>query len=161
MADIQTGMEGLPLIVERMKHNVDAAGRALGETNVRALMEAMRGLLIDIDAVRTIVATRGATSGGPDDGREPGLEIDAAHRVATFQGVKLALTRAEFDLLLLLVSRAASVVRYDELAQRAPGERDGNLQLRVRQRIHHLIRKLGPGGYLIKNVRGIGYKLTA
>lgn len=90
-----------------------------------------------------------------------GIRIDPGGRRATCYGKPIKLTRKEFDLLALLVSRAGHLLRvpylletiwgYDPAQYNNPGT--------VEVHISHLRKKLGPkcGKYIV-NVVGHGYK---
>ena len=85
------------------------------------------------------------------------IEIDA-HRV-TRDGVEIALTAKEFQILELLVARAGRVVTRDLLASTAwvvPEQVDDNL---LDAHLGHLRQKLEAGGgrRIIHTVRGVGF----
>ncbi len=91
-----------------------------------------------------------------------GLQVDAGMRTATLDGHDLALTDAEFDLLLVLMLHAGRLVTRDELSRHLRGlpynGRDRSIDLRVVR----LRQKLGDDARrprFIRNVRGEGYLL--
>lgn len=91
-----------------------------------------------------------------------GLQVEAGARTATLNGRDLALTDAEFDLLMVLMLHAGRLVTRDELSFRLRGlphdSRDRSLDLRVAR----LRQKLGDDARrprFIRSVRGEGYLL--
>jgi DNA-binding response OmpR family regulator len=86
-----------------------------------------------------------------------GVVLDPAARVVTNEGLPVALSAREFDLLLALMLNAGRVLSREQLEQHLYGwgqEVDSNA---VEVHVHHLRRKLGAG--LIQTVRGVGYML--
>ncbi|ODV12884.1 MAG: DNA-binding response regulator [Rubrivivax sp. SCN 70-15] len=86
-----------------------------------------------------------------------GVVLDPAARVVTNEGVPVALSAREFDLLLALMLNAGRVLSREQLEQHLYSwgqEVDSNA---VEVHVHHLRRKLGTG--LIQTVRGVGYML--
>tara|TARA_R110000823_G_scaffold27609_9_gene80372 strand:- start:1872 stop:2573 length:702 start_codon:yes stop_codon:yes gene_type:complete len=86
--------------------------------------------------------------------------ISPADRSATFDGVDLNLTSAEFSVLQLLVSNAGSVVDKETLSQQALGRAltayDRSIDVHV-SKIRRKLAELG-GDDLIISVRGVGYQ---
>jgi DNA-binding response OmpR family regulator len=86
-----------------------------------------------------------------------GLVLDPAGRSVTEDGVAVALSGREFDLLHALVLNAGRVLSREQLEQHLYSwgrEVDSNA---VEVHVHHLRRKLGRT--LIQTVRGVGYLL--
>ena len=91
------------------------------------------------------------------------LQIDCAHRRVDLNGKAVALTGAEFDVLLLLVRSAGKVLSREEIAEAALGRPIGFLDRSIDNHISNLRRKLGTHvGEVerIQNVRGAGYVYT-
>jgi DNA-binding response OmpR family regulator len=91
------------------------------------------------------------------------LEIDRKQRRVLRSGQGVALTGAEFDVLLFLVRSAGTVLSRDEIAEAALGRRIGFLDRSVDNHISNLRKKLGTHvGQVerIRNVRGAGYVYT-
>ena len=86
--------------------------------------------------------------------------ISPADRSATFDGVDLNLTSAEFSVLQLLVSNAGSVVDKETLSQQALGRAltayDRSIDVHV-SKIRRKLAELG-GDDLIISVCGVGYQ---
>jgi two-component system response regulator CpxR len=99
----------------------------------------------------------------PDVFQLADLEIDRKQRRVLRSGEDVALTGAEFDVLLFLVRSAGTVLSRDEIAEAALGRPLGMLDRSVDNHISNLRKKLGtPAGQVerIRNVRGAGYVYT-
>lgn len=90
------------------------------------------------------------------------LELLPSARVAQVAGAPVELTTAEYDLLLVLVQRAGTVVARDELARLVLGRRLSAYDRAIDMHVSNLRKKLGDGprGERIKTVRNAGYILT-
>lgn len=91
------------------------------------------------------------------------LQIDCGQRRAVRDGAAVALTGAEFDILLLLVHSAGKVLSRDEIAEAALGRAVGFFDRSIDNHISNLRKKLGSHvGKVerIQNVRGAGYVYT-
>lgn len=88
------------------------------------------------------------------------LEIHTGTRSILQQGQEVALTGAEFDILLLLISSAGEVVSRDDIAQQALGRNIAPFDRSVDNHVSNLRKKLGAqynGIERIRSVRGNGY----
>ena len=87
------------------------------------------------------------------------LRIDPVARVATLAEHELTLTGKEFALLEALLRRPGAVLSRDRLEESLYGwgEEIGSNAIEVH--LHNLRRKLGP--HVIKNIRGVGYRISA
>ncbi len=88
------------------------------------------------------------------------LAIDVASRRATLDGVMLALTTYEFDLLRVLVQRPGRVLSREQLVELVRGSADEAFDRSIDVHISHLRKKLGDdprNPRLLKTVRGVGY----
>ena len=87
------------------------------------------------------------------------LRIDPVARVATLAERALTLTGKEFALLEALLRRPGAVLSRDSLEESLYGwgEEVGSNAIEVH--LHNLRRKLGP--HVIKNIRGVGYRICA
>jgi two-component system, OmpR family, response regulator CpxR len=91
------------------------------------------------------------------------LRIDCGQRRVVRDGGEIALTGAEFDILLLLVRSAGKVLSRDEIAEAALGRPIGFSDRSIDNHISNLRKKLGTHvGHVerIQNVRGTGYVYT-
>lgn len=87
-----------------------------------------------------------------------GLALDPARHVASIDGQPLELTARQFAVLYALMDPPGHVVTRTQLEEKLYGWNDEVGSNTVDVFIHHLRRKLGAD--FIKNVRGVGYKLT-
>lgn len=88
------------------------------------------------------------------------LELNPAAREVTLSGQALALTTAEYELLLFLAERAGQVVSRDDIMQGLRGLEFDGLDRAIDARISRLRRKIGDDADTpsrIKTVRGQGY----
>jgi two-component system, OmpR family, response regulator CpxR len=91
------------------------------------------------------------------------LQIDCAQRSVVQDGRAIALTGAEFDILLLLIRSAGKVLSRDEIAEAALGRPIGFFDRSIDNHISNLRKKLGSHfgqAERIQNVRGAGYVYT-
>jgi DNA-binding response OmpR family regulator len=91
------------------------------------------------------------------------LRIDCGKRRVVRDGREVAVTGAEFDILLLLVRSAGKVLSREEIAETALGRPIGVFDRSIDNHISNLRKKLGahPGDVArIQNVRGAGYVYT-
>ncbi len=87
------------------------------------------------------------------------LEIDENKFEVYVQGKKVALTSTEFKILKKLASKKGWVFSRDKLLDYLWGHDKIVIDRTIDVHIKHLRAKLGKAGRLIKNVRGVGYKL--
>ena len=87
------------------------------------------------------------------------VTLDPVTREATLKGKPVTLSSREFALLSALIERPSAVLSRAQLEERLYGWGDEVESNAVEVHIHHLRRKLGAN--LIRNVRGLGYTLSA
>lgn len=85
--------------------------------------------------------------------------IDLARHEVKAGGGKVELTPTEFNILRMLASRKQRVFTRDQILDYLWGKEKIVVDRTVDVHIRHLREKLGRAGRLIKNVRGVGYKL--
>jgi DNA-binding response OmpR family regulator len=87
-----------------------------------------------------------------------GITLDPSSRVVTREGQEVSLTAKEFLILEVLLRRHGTVLSREKLEEAIYGwgEEVGSNALEVH--LHNLRRKLG--GDVIRNVRGVGYKIA-
>lgn len=86
------------------------------------------------------------------------LELDPIAREVRLEGRPLHLSAREYGLLYALMEKPGAVLSIAQLETRLYGWGEEVQSNAVEVHLHHLRRKLGPGW--IRNVRGVGYKLT-
>lgn len=80
------------------------------------------------------------------------------HEVEVY-GNKIELTYTEFKILQLLSAKRGRVFSRDQILQHLWGDDKMVLDRTIDVHIKHLREKLGKAGNVIKNIRGVGYKL--
>ncbi len=87
------------------------------------------------------------------------LEIDFLKYEVTVQGIKIDLTSTEFKILRLLAEKPGWVFSRESILDSLGVNEKGVLDRTVDVHIKNLREKLSSAGKLIKNIRGIGYKI--
>jgi len=87
------------------------------------------------------------------------LEMDLQKYTVALEGRNISLTTTEFRILYLLASNMGWVFTRDAILQHLWGNEKYVLDRTVDVHIRHLRAKLAAHGSIIKNVRGVGYKL--
>lgn len=87
------------------------------------------------------------------------LEIDSERHEVNVRGELLKLTLAEFKLLQSLSANPGRVFTRAQLIRNITGGDTHIVERNIDVHVRSLRKKLGPDGYLIKTVRGVGYKL--
>jgi DNA-binding response OmpR family regulator len=87
------------------------------------------------------------------------LVIDLDKFEVTTEGAKVELTATEFKILQLLASRKGRVFSRDQILDFLWGNEKAVVDRTVDVHIRNLREKLGAAASLIKNIRGVGYKL--
>jgi DNA-binding response OmpR family regulator len=86
------------------------------------------------------------------------LRLDTIARVVTQEGRPVSLTAKEFALLEALLLRPGAVLSRERLEESIYGWKDEIGSNAVEVHLHNLRRKLGAG--VIKNLRGVGYRIS-
>lgn len=86
------------------------------------------------------------------------LCVDLARRVATVDGRELRLTAIEFAILEALLRRLGALLSRERLEAAVYSWNDEVASNAIEVHLHHLRRKLGHD--LIRNVRGVGYRIA-
>jgi DNA-binding response OmpR family regulator len=109
---------------------------------------------------RVRAALRPLPGGGEGTSRAGGrLVIDQGRHEVRAGGRRIELTATEFRLLELLSSREGWVFSRERILDQVWGEDRAVIDRTVDVHIANLRNKLGEAGKLIRNVRGVGYKL--
>jgi DNA-binding response OmpR family regulator len=88
-----------------------------------------------------------------------GLVLDPGRHEVTVKGKKVDLTPAEFKILELLASNKGRAFSRDQILDHLWGQEKFVVDRTVDVHIRNLRAKLGEAASLIKNIRGVGYKL--
>jgi DNA-binding response OmpR family regulator len=87
------------------------------------------------------------------------LRIDPQRYEVTVEGSKVDVTTTEFRILQLLASKNGWVFSRDKILTHLWGNDKMVLDRTIDVHIKHLREKMGKAAFLIKNMRGVGYKL--
>ena len=87
------------------------------------------------------------------------MTIDLEQYDVEIDGKKIDLTPTEFRILHLLASKKGRVQSRDQILSFLWGEEKYVIDRTIDVHIRHLREKLGNAGAVIKNVRGLGYKI--
>jgi two-component system phosphate regulon response regulator PhoB/two-component system alkaline phosphatase synthesis response regulator PhoP len=88
------------------------------------------------------------------------LAIDTAKYEVLVKGEKIQLTATEFVILKILAEKPGWVFSREKILANLWGDEKDVFDRTVDVHIKNLREKLGPAGELIKNVRGVGYKIS-
>lgn len=92
-----------------------------------------------------------------------GIQVSAASRIATCDGIELNLTSVEFELLSELLREAGKIVKKDDLSERVLERKLSPFDRSLDMHISNLRKKLGnreDGSERIKTIRSVGYIYT-
>jgi DNA-binding response OmpR family regulator len=89
------------------------------------------------------------------------LSLDLLRHEVSVRGEKVELTSTEFRILQMLASKKGWVFSRDKILDYLWGNEKTVVDRTVDVHIKHLREKLGSAAKLIKNIRGVGYKLEA
>ncbi|MGA2360950.1 MAG: response regulator transcription factor [Candidatus Aminicenantales bacterium] len=87
------------------------------------------------------------------------LTIDPGRHKVTVAGTAIDLTATEFNILLILASRRGRVFTRDQILDHLWGHEKAVVDRTIDVHIRNLREKLGTAASLIKNIRGVGYKI--
>jgi DNA-binding response OmpR family regulator len=89
-----------------------------------------------------------------------GVSIDPDKYEVKVRGKTVSLTPTEFKILNLLASRRGRVFTRDQILDHLWGTEKAVIDRTVDVHIKNLREKLGPASRLIRNVRGVGYRIA-
>ena len=117
------------------------------------------GMMEMVSRVRAVLRRCHADE-APHELRLGGLCVSPTARTVTADGVPVALTYKEFELLCLFLANPGTVFTRDRLFSEVWGESFVGETRTVDMHIRTLRQKLGTYGDRIETVRGVGYKLS-
>lgn len=88
-----------------------------------------------------------------------GITIDSEKHEVMVRGKKVELTATEYRILEILASKKERVFSREQLLDTLWGNEKTVVDRTVDVHIKHLREKLGTSGKMIKNIRGVGYKI--
>ena len=111
--------------------------------------------------VRALLRRSDVTKEQPGDVRQVGesLRIDLSRHKVFVEDHEVALTTTEFRLLAVLAENPDWVFSRTQILERLWGHDKFVIDRTIDVHIRHLREKLGRAGGLIKNIRGVGYKI--
>ncbi|MDR6622418.1 response regulator transcription factor [Sinomonas atrocyanea] len=147
----------------------DYISKPFSPRTVQARVEAMfrrPRTAVPASAVPSQEATVAAAAPAPGGSRlaHGALEVDVDARLVLLDGEELALTRTEFDLLVLLIGAPRRVWTREMLLRSVWGDEWASDEHLVEVHVGNLRRKLGDRGKaprFIRTVRGVGYGMVA
>jgi DNA-binding response OmpR family regulator len=151
------GLSGIPIIMltARGDESDKVVGLELGADDYITKPFSIKELVARIHAVLR-------RPGGGDAARRiviGPLVIDLDKFEVTSEGAKVDLTATEFKILQLLASRKGRVFTRDQILDFLWGQEKAVVDRTIDVHIRNLREKLGEAASLIKNIRGVGYKL--
>jgi two-component system phosphate regulon response regulator PhoB/two-component system alkaline phosphatase synthesis response regulator PhoP len=151
------GLSGVPIIMltARGDESDKVVGLELGADDYVTKPFSIKELVARIHAVLR-------RPGGGDAARRiviGPLVIDLDKFEVTADGAKVDLTATEFKIVQLLASRKGRVFTRDQILDFLWGQEKAVIDRTIDVHIRNLREKLGGAASLIKNIRGVGYKL--
>ncbi len=151
------GLAGIPIIMltARGDESDKVVGLELGADDYMTKPFSVKELVARIHAV---LRRPGGAEAGPRIA-VGALVIDVDKFEVTAGGARVDLTATEFKILQLLASRKGRVFSRDQILDFLWGSEKAVIDRTVDVHIRNLREKLGESASLIKNIRGVGYKL--
>ena len=112
-----------------------------------------------LSRIRALLRRSGANDGRMEEYRVGNLYVNPTRHEVQVDGKDVVLTLKEFELLNLLISRQGIVFTRAQLLDEIWGYGFDGESRTVAVHVRTLRQKLGPAGYYIETVRGIGYKI--
>ena len=152
----------LPIIIvsARCAELDKVLGFELGADDYLTKPFSMKELLVRVKALLRRNSPQVQDNGRIEIGRGA-MVLDLVRHELTVRGRHVELTLTEFKILELLAQKKGWVFSRDKILRHLSGGRDkAVLDRTIDVHIRHLREKLGPEAQMIKNIRGIGYKLN-
>jgi DNA-binding response OmpR family regulator len=162
------GQDGLALLKKLRKQNNPIP--VLIVTALDAVSDRVAGLNLGADdylvkpfdlaelVARVQALTRRSAGRVPSEMRLGALIVNPIGHEVTLDGVSVSLSPIEFALLVALMETPGAVLSREDLEERLYGRVEEAASNAVEVHLHNLRRKLGADW--IRNVRGVGYKIT-
>lgn len=160
------GITDIPVIIATARDDERAIVRLLRAGADDYMVKPFTGAHLDAritTVLRRVVGRTGGTT-APAVHEVGGLRVDMGARSAHLDGVALALTRREFDLLAYLAARPGRVVSRRELLEEVWRQSPVGEDQTIDVHLYWLRRKLGESAAkprYLRTVRGVGFRLVA
>lgn len=112
-----------------------------------------------IARIKTVLRRTGANAEKEKSARQPAIQMDKEKFTVSSRGKKIELTTTEFKILELFLSKPGSVFSREKILDYLWGDDKLVIDRTIDVHIKNLREKLGESGRLIKNIRGVGYKI--
>jgi two-component system response regulator QseB len=155
LADLRRAGNALPVLVASARDTVRDRVEGL---NIGADDYVLKPFDMDELVARVRALLRRHAGSAAPQLRVGELVLDPAQRLVTLRGEAVDLSAMEFAVLEALMRRPGSVLSREKLEEAVYGWGEEVASNAVEVHLHHLRRKLG--SELIKNVRGVGYRVT-
>jgi two-component system phosphate regulon response regulator PhoB/two-component system alkaline phosphatase synthesis response regulator PhoP len=109
--------------------------------------------------VKAVLRRKATASEAPELMEIGGITMDLQKHEVLVKGKKTELTATEFKILQILTSKKEHVLSREQILDNLWGNEKVVVDRTIDVHIKHLREKLGPAGKMIKNVRGVGYKI--
>jgi two-component system phosphate regulon response regulator PhoB len=135
-------------------------GFELGADDYLAKPFSPREMVLRVRAVlrRSRLAGAEEDEGDTETVRVGPMAIDPVAHEVRINGERVELTATEFRLLLTMAHRRGRVQTREELLNAAWGYQHDSYSRTVDTHVRRLRDKLGPAGYLVETIRGVGYR---
>jgi DNA-binding response OmpR family regulator len=159
------GITDVPIIIATARDDEQAIVRLLRAGADDYMVKPFTGAHLDA-RITTVLRRTGRASRAvqPVAYEVGGLRVDVGERTASLDGVPLALTRKEFDLLAYLAARPGRVVSRRELLEEVWRQPSVGEDQTIDVHLYWLRRKLGETAAkprYLRTVRGVGFRLVA
>lgn len=156
-ADPRTQSVPVLMLTARTTENDQVSGLAAGADDYITKPFSMRVLLARVEA-----ALRRAPRATADAALQlAGVEVRLDTHEAFTDGALIPLTPTEFRLLVALLQASGRVLNRDDLVAKGMGPGIAVTDRAVDVHVAALRKKLGPNAWIIRTVRGVGYRATA
>jgi two-component system phosphate regulon response regulator PhoB/two-component system alkaline phosphatase synthesis response regulator PhoP len=109
--------------------------------------------------VKAVLRRKTAEEERPETVKLAGISIDIQKHEVLVKGKKIVLTATEFNILNILASKKERVLSREQILDSLWGSEKVVVDRTIDVHIKHLREKLGSAGKMIKNIRGVGYKI--
>ncbi|WP_323117972.1 winged helix-turn-helix transcriptional regulator [Burkholderia alba] len=164
LARRKSALIGMPIVVVMPDEEDEISGIAVLDAGADAFVAATASRSFFMSYVGALVRRAEIGTGGLSSEVYGGYEFDLLGRRIFLFGESVPVNTADFYLCLLLFRNLGRLLPANQIAESIWGDSAESAAARIRMAIVSLKRKLklgAEGGYLIKSIRGYGYRLDA